>query len=61
MDRVSVSKFRDKLKAFVEEVVDIHVPQNKTLMRQIAASLKTHSSHDNYQTTQDDIDEITGL
>ena len=90
MDSVSVNKFRDNLKTFVEQVVTQHVPlkvtrrsgddfvvvsaddwereqetlyvlQNRNLMKQIAASLKSHNKGTGYQPTQDEMDEITGI
>ena len=90
MDTVSVNKFRDNLKSFVEQIVSEHTPlkvtrrsgedfvvvsaddwereqetlyvlQNKSLMKQIADSLKSHNQGDGYTPTQDEVDEITGL
>ena len=90
MDSVSVNKFRDNLKTFVEQIVTRHVPlkvtrrsgedfvvisaddwereqetlyvlQNKSLMKQISASLNSHSKAAGYQPTQDELDEITGI
>jgi len=90
MDSVSVNKFRDNLKAFVEQIVTDHVPlkvtrrtgedfvvlsaddwerdqetlyvlQNSSLMKQIAASLKTHEKKSGYQPTKDEMDEITSF
>lgn len=90
MDSVSVNKFRDNLKFFVEHIVSEHTPlkvtrrsgedfvvvgaddwereqetlhvlQNKSLMKQIAESLHTHSQGDGYRPTQDEIDEIASL
>ena len=89
MDSVSVNKFRDNLKTFVERIVTEHTPlkvtrrsgedfvvvsaddwereqetlfilQNKSLMKQIAASLRTHNQESGYKPTQDEMDEITG-
>ena len=90
MDSVSVNKFRDNLKTFVEQIVTKHVPlkvtrrsgedfvvisaddwereqetlyilQNQNLMKQISASLKSHTKGTGYQPTQDELDEITGI
>jgi len=90
MDTVSVNKFRDNLKSFVEQIVSKHTPlkvtrrsgedfvvvsaddwereqetlfvlQNKSLMKQIAESLQSHSQGSGYTPTQDEVDEITGL
>ena len=90
MDSISVNKFRDKLKSFVEQVVSMHLPlkvtrrsgedfvvvsaedwereqetlyvlQNNELMRQIAASLGTHSKQEGYSPTKGEMDEITGF
>lgn len=90
MHSVSVNKFRDKLKSFVEQIVTEHVPlkvtrrtgddfvvlsadnwerdqetlyvlQNNSLMKQIAASLKTHNKQAGYKPTRDEMNEITGL
>ena len=90
VDSVSVNKFRDNLKTYVEQIVTKHVPlkvtrrsgedfvvisaddwereqetlyvlQNKNLMKQISASLKSHTKGTGYQPTQDELDEITGI
>lgn len=90
MDTVSVNKFRDHLKSFVEQVVSQHRPikvtrrtgedfvvvsaddwereqetlfvlQNKDLMKQIAASVRTHSKGTGYKPTAEELDEITGI
>ncbi len=90
MDSVSVNKFRDNLKTFVEQIVTKHVPlkvtrrsgedfvvisaddwereqetlyilQNQNLMKQISASLKSHTKGAGYQPTQDELDEITSI
>lgn len=90
VDSVSVNKFRDNLKTYVEQIVSKHVPlkvtrrsgedfvvisaddwereqetlyilQNKNLMKQISASLKSHTKGTGYQPTQDELDEITGI
>ena len=90
MDSVSVNKFRDNLKTFVEQIVTEHVPlkvtrrsgedfvvisaddwereqetlyvlQNNNLMKQISASLSSHTKGTGYQPTQDELDEITGI
>ena len=90
MDSVSVNKFRENLKTFVEQIVTNHVPlkvtrrsgedfvvisaddwereqetlyvlQNQDLMKQISASLKSHTKGSGYQPTQDELDEITGI
>ena len=90
MDTVSVNKFRDNLKTYVEQIVTKHVPlkvtrrsgedfvvisaddwereqetlyvlQNKNLMKQISASLKSHTKATGYQPTQDELDEIIGI
>ena len=90
MDSVSVNKFRDNLKSFVEHIASEHTPlkvtrrsgedfvvvsaddwereqetlhvlQNKSLMKQVAESLHTHSQGSGYRPSQDEIDEITSL
>jgi antitoxin YefM len=90
MDSVSVNKFRDNLKSFVEQVVTDHEPlkvtrrsgedfvvvsaddwerdqetlyvlQNKSLMKQIGDSLKTHNKNSGYKPTKEEINEITGI
>lgn len=90
MDSVSVNKFRDNLKTYVEQIVTEHVPlkvtrrsgedfvvvsaddwereqetlyvlQNEILVKQISASLKSHTKGTGYQPTQDELDEITGI
>lgn len=90
MDTVSVNKFRDNLKSFVEQVISKHVPikvtrragedfvvigaedwereqetlyvlQNSDLMKQIAASIGTHTEGQGYKPTLEEIDEITGV
>jgi antitoxin YefM len=90
VDSVSVNKFRDNLKTFVEQIVTKHVPlkvtrrsgedfvvisaddwereqetlyvlQNKSLMKQIAASLNSHGKGTGYQPSQEELDEITGI
>lgn len=90
MDTVSVNRFRDNLKNFVEQVVSQHVPikvtrragedfvvigaedwereqetlyvlQNSDLMKQIAASISTHTEGQGYKPTAEEIDEITGV
>jgi antitoxin YefM len=90
MDTVSVNKFRDNLKSFVEQVISKHVPikvtrragedfvvvgaedwereqetlyvlQNSDLMKQIAASIGTHTEGQGYKPTVEEIDEITGV
>ena len=90
MDTISVNKFRDNLKSFVEQVIDQHMPikvtrragedfvvvsaedwereqetiyvlQNNELMKQIAASMGTHSSNKGYKPTAGELDEITGI
>ena len=90
MDSISVNKFRDNLKSFVEQIVTEHTPlkvtrrsgedfvvisaddwereqetllvlQNKSLMKQIEASLQSHDQSIGYRPTQDEIDEITGI
>ena len=90
MDTVSVNKFRDNLKSFVEQVIRKHVPikvtrragedfvvvgaedwereqetlyvlQNSDLMKQIAASIGTHTEGQGYKPTVEEIDEITGV
>jgi len=89
VDSVSVNKFRDSLKSFVEQVVTRHVPlkvtrrggegfvvvsaddwerdqetlyilQNNDLMRQIAASMATHTEGKGYKPAAGELDEITG-
>ena len=78
MDSVSVNKFRDKLKCYVEQVITGHLPlkvtrrsgedfvvisaedwereqetlyvlQNSDLMRQVAASMATHTKGQGYR------------
>jgi len=90
MDSISVNKFRDNLKCFVEQVVNEHLPlkvtrrngedfivvsaedwareqetlyvlQNNDLMKQIAASVVTHSKEAGYTPTTGEMDEITGI
>ena len=90
MNSVSVNKFRDNLKSFVEQVVTEHLPlkvtrrsgddfvvvsaedwereqetlyvlQNNDLMRQIAASMATHTKGKGYKPTTGELDEITGV
>ncbi|MEN8177976.1 MAG: type II toxin-antitoxin system Phd/YefM family antitoxin [Pseudomonadota bacterium] len=90
MDIVSVNKFRDNLKSFVEQVVNQHLPikvtrrngedfvvvsaddwereqetlyvlQNKELLRQIAASMGSHSNGKGYNPTAEELDEIVGI
>jgi antitoxin YefM len=90
MDSVSVNKFRDNLKSFVEHIVTEHTPlkvtrrsgedfvvvsaddwereqetlfvlQNKSLMKQIATSLQTHTHGSGYTPSQDEMNEITGI
>ena len=90
MDDVSVNKFRDNLKNFVEQVVSQHAPlkvtrrsgedfvvvsaddwereqetlyvlQNSSLMKQIAASMASHSSDKGYKPSSGELDEITGI
>jgi antitoxin YefM len=90
MDSVSVNKFRDNLKRFVEQVVTGHLPlkvtrrsgedfvvisaedwdreqetliilQNNDLMRQIAASMATHTKGKGYTPTTGELNEITGV
>ncbi len=90
MESISVNKFRDNLKCFVEQVVNEHLPlkvtrrsgedfvvvsaedwareqetlyvlQNNDLMKQIAASMGTHSKKTGYTPTTGEMDEITGI
>jgi antitoxin YefM len=90
MDTVSVNKFRDHLKSYVEQVISQHMPikvtrrsgedfvvvsaddwereqetlyvlQNSDLMKQIAASMVTHSNGEGYKPTAEELDEITGV
>ncbi len=90
MDSISVNKFRDNLKSFVELVVTKHVPlkvtrragedfvvvsaddwerdqetlyvlQNNELMRQVAASMATHTKGKGYEPSAGELDEITGI
>lgn len=90
MDSISVNKFRDNLKSFIEQVVGRHLPlkvtrrsgedfvvvsaedwereqetlyvlQNNALMRQIAASMDTHSKGKGHKPTAGEMDEITGI
>ena len=90
MENISVNKFRDNLKSFVEQVVTDHSPlkvtrrsgddfvvvsaddwereqetlyilQNKSLMKQIAASAATNVNNQGYKPTAGELDEITGI
>lgn len=90
MDTVSVNRFRDNLKSFIEQVVNrrepikvtrragedfvvmgaedwereqetLHVLQNSDLMKQIAASISTHTKNQGYNPTKEELDEITGI
>ena len=90
MDSISVNKFRDNLKSYVEQIVTEHTPlkvtrrsgedfvvvsaddwereqetllvlQNKSLMKQIEASLQSHDQSRGYRPTQGEMDEITGI
>ncbi|MCH7881010.1 MAG: type II toxin-antitoxin system Phd/YefM family antitoxin [Proteobacteria bacterium] len=90
MDSISVNKFRDNLKSFIEQVVTSHLPlkvtrrsgedfvvvsaedwereqetlivlQNNDLMRQIAASMATHTKGKGYTPTTGEMNEITGV
>lgn len=90
MDSVSVNKFRDNIKSYVEQIVVNHMPlkvtrragedfivlsaddwereqetlfvlQNNNLMKQMAASLKTHISRKGYKPSKEELSEITGL
>lgn len=90
METISVNKFRDNLKNFVEQVVSEHEPlkvtrrageafivvgaddwareqeslyvlQNQSLMQQITESLVTHTQHNGYKPTTEQMDEITGI
>lgn len=90
MDTVSVNRFRDNLKNFVEQVVNQHVAlkvtrragedfvvvgaedwereqetlyvlQNSDLMKQIAASVRTHTQEQGYKPTAEEMDEIIGV
>ena len=90
MDTVSVNKFRENLKSFIEQVVTRHEPikvtrragedfvvlgaedwereqetlyvlQNSDLMKQIAASVATHTQNQGYNPTKEELDEITGI
>jgi antitoxin YefM len=90
MDSISVNKFRDNIKSYVEKVVSSHLPikvtrrsgddfivlsaddwereqetlyvlQNTDLMKQIGASVATHSTRKGYQPTAGELDEITGI
>ncbi len=90
MDSVSVNKFRDNIKSYVEQIVVNHVPlkvtrragedfivlsaddwereqetlfvlQNNSLMKQMAASLKTHSSGKGYKPSKEELSEIAGV
>ena len=90
MDSISVNRFRDNLKSFVEQVVNSHAPikvtrrageafvvvgaddwereqetlyvlQNSSLMRQIAASLGTHTIGAGFKPTDERLNGITGL
>ncbi len=90
MDSISVNKFRDNLKSFVEQVITCHLPlkvtrrsgedfvvvsaedwereqetlyvlQNNDLMRQIAASVATHSKGKGYKPADGELNEIIGI
>ena len=90
MDSVTLNKFRDNLKSFVEQVAGNHLPlkvtgpggedfvvvgaedrkreqetlfvlQNNDLMRQIVASMATHSKGDGYKPTIRESNDITGI
>lgn len=90
MDTVSVNRFRENLKSFVEQVVNKHMPikvtrragedfvvvgaedwereqetlyvlQNSDLMKQIAASMGTHTQGEGYKPTAEEMDEITSV
>ena len=90
MDSISVNKFRDNLKSFVEQVVNQHIPikvtrragddfivvgaddwereqetlyvlQNSDLIKQISASIATHTKDLGYRPTAEELDEITGI
>jgi len=69
MNSISVNKFRDNLKSFVEQVVTEHAPlkvtlyvlQNNDLMKQIAASAATNEKDSGYRPTAGELDEITGI
>lgn len=90
MDSISVNRFRDNLKNFVEQAISQHTPikvtrrngedfivlsaddwereqetmyvlQNNDLMRQIAASMASHSDREGYKPTAGKLDEITGI
>ena len=90
MNSVSVNKFRDQLKCYVEQVITDHLPlkvtrrsgedfivisaedwereqetlyvlQNNNLMRQVAASMATHTKGEGYRPATGELDEITGV
>ena len=90
MDTVSVNRFRDNLKSYVEHVVNQHVAikvtrragedfvvvgaedwereqetlyvlQNSDLMKQIAASIDTHTQGQGCKPTAEEMDEIIGV
>jgi len=39
----------------------LHILQSSNLMKQIAASMKTHQSESGYKPTQEELNEITGF
>ncbi len=88
MESVSVNKFRDNLKNFVEHVIEDHAPikvtrrtgkdfvvmsaddwereqetlyilQNKALMQQVSASMKTHQNKTGYAPGKEELGEIS--
>ena len=90
MNTISVNKFRDNLKTFVEQVLSEHEPlkvtrrsgedfvvvsaddwdreretlyvlQNNELIKQIAASIDTHTEHKGYKPTAKEMNEIIDI
>ena len=90
MESISVNRFRDNLKSFIEQVVSQHLPlritrrggedfvvlsaedwereqetlyvlQNNDLMKQIAASMVSHTNGEGYTPTTGELDEITAV
>ena len=90
MNSISVNKFRENLKSFVEQAFSEHEPlkvtqrsgedfiviaandwereqetlyvlQNSNLMKQIAASMNTHTNHTGYKPSVGELSEITDI
>jgi antitoxin YefM len=90
MNSISVNKFRENLKSFVEQAFSEHEPlkvtrrngedfvvvaandwereqetlyvlQNSNLMKQIAASMNTHTSNTGYKPSAGELSEITDI